>query len=103
MKKLLLALAVVLISACAFGQDNYTREGNNFTKTITVKDSSDTLTTYTYTIKDVVYPIYITKNGRCYIIRTSKNGNEYRQYLEESIARQICNEMNIEYKTNPKG
>lgn len=97
MKKLLLALAIVLISACAFGQDNYTREGNNFTKTVTVTASQDSLTSYTFTIKDNVYPIWITKNGRCYIVRTSKNGNQYRQYLEESIARQICKEMGIEY------
>ena len=74
---------------------SYTRSNNNFTQVTT---TTDIKTEYTYTIKGVVYPIYITKNGRCYIIRTSKNGNEYKQYLAEDIARQICNELGITYK-----
>lgn len=102
MKKILFVIAVLLCAAMAYSQDTYTREGNNFTKTETVTTSQDSLTTYTYTYKAVVYPIYITKNGRCYIVRMSKKGNEYRQYLDESIARQICKEMGIEYKESNK-
>ena len=75
---------------------SYTRSNNNFTQVTTT--TSDIKTEYTYTIKGVVYSIYITKNGRCYIIRTSKNGKDYKQYLEEDIARQICNELGITYK-----
>lgn len=91
-------IILLLFSACitlTYAQ-SYTRSNNNFTQVTAT--TSDIKTEYTYTIKDVVYPIYITKNGRCYIIRTSKNGNEYKQYLEEDIARQICNELGITYK-----
>ena len=102
MKKLLLTLVAIAIATYVFGQNNYTREGNNFTKTVTVAASQDSLTTYTFTVKDVVYPIWVTKSGRCYIVRTSKNGNQYRQYIEESIARQICKEMGIEYVETKK-
>lgn len=104
MKRLIILAAATLFVAVAVSaaQSDTTivRNGNTFTKTVTVKESKTTsqLTPYTYEIKDVQYPIYITTNGRCYIVRTSKNGNEYKQYLPENIARTICAEMNIEYK-----
>lgn len=102
MKKILFALALIICAITISANDvPYVREGTNFTKVQTLQQSTDTKTVYTYTIKDTAYPIWITKNGRCYIVRTSKNGNEYKQYLEENISREICNELNIEYKTSP--
>lgn len=104
MKKLFVMLALVVCAITMSAQTDslsYTREGTNFTKVQTVQQSSDVKTIYTYTIKDTAYPIWITKNGRCYIVRISKNGNEYKQYLEESISREICKELNVEYKTSP--
>lgn len=102
MKEFLIALGISLFCigvavACA-QESTYERNGNNFTKVVTVTQSTDVLTPYTYTVKDMVYPIYITKNGRCYVVRISKNGNQYRQYLEKDICLQICKEMGIEYK-----
>lgn len=76
----------------------FVREGKNFTKTYTVRANKDTQTEFTYTIKGGIYNIWITPNGRCYIIRVSKNGNEYKQYVCEEIARQICAELGVEYK-----
>ena len=94
MRKFIILLLFSAFITLTYAQ-SYTRSNNNFTQVTT---TTDIKTEYTYTIKGVVYPIYITKNGRCYIIRTSKNGNEYKQYLEEDIARQICNELGITYK-----
>ena len=39
---------------------------------------------YTYQTSDgKQYPIYISENGKAYIIRKSKKGNTYKQYLPE--------------------
>lgn len=102
MKKIIFALALIMctITMSATTDTTYVREGTNFTKVQTVHQSTDIKTIYTYTIKDISYPIWITKNGRCYIIRTSRNENEYKQYLEESISREICKELNVEYKNS---
>lgn len=88
---------IVGIISCLV-QDNVKRDGNNFTQTTTLQQSTDTKTIYTYTIKETGYPIWITKNGRCYIVKVSKNGNEYKQYLDKEICIQICKELNVEYK-----
>ena len=106
MKRLIILATVTLFVAVAVSaaQSDTTivRNGNTFTKTVTVKESKTTsqLTSYTYEISGEKYPIYITSNGRCYVVRTSKKGNEYKQYLPENIARTICSEMGIEYKEN---
>ena len=99
MKNFFIALAL-LATAISFAQEphKYTREGTTFTQTQTVKSSSDTETAYTYVIKETSYNIWITKNGRCYIIKTSKNGNQYKQYLDKEICLAICQELGIEYK-----
>jgi hypothetical protein len=100
MKEFIIALITVLfvIGIAVVSAQEVKREGNNFTVEKTIHQSSDVQTQYTFTIKDNIYPIWITKNGRCYIIRTSKNGNQYKQYLNKDICLQICQEMNIEYK-----
>ena len=100
MKSFLFAvIAMIFMSAITYAQEsNYKREGTNFTQVQPLKSSTDVQTMYTYTVKDTVYPIWITKNGRCYIIRTSKNGNQYKQYLNKEICLQICQELGIEYK-----
>ena len=47
----------------------------------------------------VEYPVYITGNGRCYILKTSqKTGKEYKQYLPVELAKDICKRLNREYK-----
>lgn len=45
------------------------------------------------------YPIYLSANGRAYVIKVSaKSGKEYKKYLGEEISREICKEMGKEYK-----
>ena len=96
MKKLFILLLFLLPFAC-MAQD-VVRNGKNFTK-VSQCDTKEIQTEFTYTIKDVVYPIFISKNGACYIKRISKkSGKEYKQYLGEEISREICKEIGIEYK-----
>lgn len=96
MKKLFILLLFLLPFAC-MAQD-VVRNGKNYTK-ISQCDTKEIQTEFTYTIKDVVYPIFISKNGACYIKRISKkSGKEYKQYLGEEISREICKEIGIEYK-----
>ena len=100
MKELIISLITVLfvIGIAVASAQEVKREDNNFTVEKTIQQSSDIQTQYTFTIKDNIYPIWITRNGRCYIIRVSKNGNHYKQYLNKDICLQICQEMNIGYK-----
>lgn len=108
MKRLFILAAVTLFVTVAVSaaQSDTTiiRQGNTFIKTVKVQESKTTsqLTPYTYEIKDEQYPIYITSNGRCYIVRISKNGNEYKQYIPENVAKLICLEMGVEYKEKQK-
>ena len=77
------------------------RDGNNFIAQSSGRSKAEAkATTYTFTAKDgKTYPIYLSVNGRAYILRTSgKTGNEYKQYLDEEISRTICKELKVEYK-----
>lgn len=100
MKKLLILLLFLLPFACM--AQKVVQNGKNFTK-VSQSDTLEIKTEYTYTIKDIVYPIFISKNGSAYIKRISKKGNEYKYYLGEEISRVICEEMKIEYKAKYKG
>ena len=58
-------------------------EKSNFTKTgFTWKDS-----------KGYEYPVYIAHTGSCFVIKTSKSGEEYRAYLGEEASEQINKEL----------
>lgn len=72
------------------------REGNTFKVEQTTKES-DTKTQYTWVDKDGnVYPVFITKKGACYVLRTSKKtGKEYKYYLPKDIQETIKKELNI--------
>lgn len=39
------------------------------------------------------YPVYIAHTGSCFIIRTSKSGDDYRAYLGEEVSEQINKEL----------
>ena len=58
-------------------------EKSKFTKTgLTWKDS-----------KGYEYPVYIAHTGSCFVIKTSKSGEEYRAYLGEEASEQINKEL----------
>lgn len=88
---LLLAIALFVAFCVSFGctmarGQNVVRNGNTFTQTSKKKAKEAFMTTpYTYVAADgTKYPIYISGQGRYFIIRKSKKtGKEYRQYLPE--------------------
>lgn len=84
--KYLTALLVALLMSVASYAD-VVRDGDNFKVEKTTSVNKDTKTKYTWEDKDGnKYPVYITKRGACYIIRTSKKtGKEYKYYLPKDI------------------
>lgn len=98
MKKLLIMLVLLCVGLTSNAQ-NYTREGNTFVSTKTVK-AEPVKTKFTWKdSKGNEYPVYISSTGSCFIIRISKKtGKEYRSYLGPEVSAQICKELSIEYK-----
>jgi hypothetical protein len=81
---------------------NYTREGNTFISSTGERTKQEaTKTKFTWKdSKGKEYPVYISKSGSCFVIKVSaKTGKEYRNYLGPEISRQICKELNVEYKS----
>lgn len=95
MKKIILCMLLALFSINIHAEVK--REGNTFKVEQTSK-ASDTQTKYTWEDKEGnKYPIFITKKGACYILRTSKKtGKEYKYYLPKEIQAQIKQEIGIE-------
>lgn len=67
---------------------NVVQKGNIFVQVDTcsfkIQKKEYTLTKYSYMASDgTKYPIYMSAGGKCFIIRKSKNGKEYRQYMPE--------------------
>lgn len=105
MKKIFVA-AVLFIAALSgvSAQDNnksnnVTREGKTFIAQGAKTKAENIKTEYSYTDTDgKTYEIWLSKNGRAFIIRVSKTGKDYyRKYLGEEISRQICKEIGREY------
>lgn len=92
MKKFILCLLLTLF--CVTTNAEVKREGDTFKVERTSK-ASDTQTKYTWEDKEGnKYPIYITKKGACYILRTSKKtGKEYKYYLPKDIQETIKKEL----------
>ena len=86
MKKVLFIVSMLLLGGTMYGQKNVRLDGTTFA--VLKKDTKvnqNTKTKYTFKAKDgKEYPIYLSKNGKAFIIRVSKKtGKEYKQYLPE--------------------
>lgn len=94
MKKFILCLLLALF--CITVNAEVKRDGDTF-KVEKTTSASDTQTKYTWEDKDGnKYPIFITKKGACYVLRTSKKtGKEYKYYLPKDIQEQIKSELGI--------
>ena len=98
MKKLLIFLTIIL--SCITLNAEVTRENNTF-KVEKSTESTDTKTQYTWEDKEGnKYPIFISKKGACFIMRTSKKGNEYKYYLPKEIQETIRQELKWEEKVS---
>lgn len=86
MKKFVLLVCLILLGGMAYAQRQVIRNGNTFSE-VSKKKQKETFNTtpYTYVANDGnKYPIYLSGNGKYFIIRkSSRSGKEYRQYLPE--------------------
>lgn len=80
-------LMVALFSAMSGNAQSVKQDANgNYIAVKAINDSThtsakDTGKTYTDT-KGNTYPVMISKNGKLFVIRISKTGNRYNQYLK---------------------
>lgn len=59
------------------------------------QDQGHTKTDFTWKdCKGDEYPVYMAHTGSCFVIKTSKSGEEYRAYLGEEVSEQIRKELN---------
>lgn len=91
-----ICMFIVFILWCNKAQaQSVVRQGNVFvqdTSSHKIAKDNPTLTKYFYVASDgTKYPIYMSANGKCFIVRTSKNGKQYKQYLPE-VTKQLQNE-----------
>lgn len=95
MKKFILCILLALF--CVTTNAEVKREGDTFKVEQTSK-ASDTKTKYTWEDKEGnKYPIYITKKGTCYVLRTSKKtSKEYKYYLPKDVQKTIKKELGYE-------
>ena len=96
MKKFIICLFLSIFAVTGYAEVK--REGDTFKVEKTATTSSDTQTKYTWQNKEGnKYPIFITKKGACYVIRTSKKTRkEYKYYLPKNIQETIKKELNIQ-------
>ena len=94
--KYIIALLVAL-SMSVTSYADVVRNGDTFKVEKTTSVNQNTQTKYTWEDKEGnKYPIFITKKGACYVLRTSKKtGKEYKYYLPKDIQSQIKQEMGI--------
>lgn len=104
MRKLFLIAMLIIASVSVSYAQNYTKEGKTYKVEKVAKQSTEVETGFTWEdSKGVQYPIYMSKSGSCYIKKVSKKtGNEYKQYLGEEVSKDICKQLNIEYKPTTK-
>lgn len=82
MKKVVISSLFLLSSFALYSQVKQDSKGNYYqvktdsTKT-TAKPTGKTFTDG----KGTVYPVMVSKSGKLFIVRTSKKGNRYNQYL----------------------
>lgn len=57
-------------------------------RTVSSKNSKKTGFTWRDSKGDE-YPVYIAHTGSCFVIKTSKSGEDYRAYLGEEVSEQI--------------
>ena len=98
MKRILAIVAgLMLATVCLYAQD-YVREGNTFVQVEKPASVTSMKTHYTWRAKDGKnYPVYITKNNRCYIEKISKKtGKPYKYYLPDEISEIVAREIGRE-------
>ena len=100
-KSIFLTILSLFISLAVYAtkpDSIYTRHGNTF---VTVKTKSPSAIPTQYKWRDSEgkdYTIYLTATS-CYIIKISKKGKEYKQYLPKEVRAEIAKELNMDSKS----
>lgn len=86
MKKIILLAALFLAFTVLKAQTVKVDASGNYIAVKALKDSTGTAAkptgkTFTDT-KGNTYPVMISKNGKLFVVRISKTGNKYNQYLK---------------------
>lgn len=96
----------MLLSCTISNAQSYTREGNTYISSTGERKSTNNSIETTFKVKESdnkEYVVYCsTRTGACYIKKISRNGNEYKKYLGEEISKEVCKELNIEYKSRKR-
>ena len=83
MKYIITLLVAILLYGNSQAQNAKLVNGNYVSITKAKTDTTPKATGKTFTdSKGKVYPVYITSNDKLYVLRTSKSGNQYKQYLK---------------------
>lgn len=78
-------------------ESNLTSEDSALQNRISENCQNEGYTKTGFTWKDSKgdeYPVYIAHTGSCFVIKTSKSGEDYRAYLGEEVSGQIRKELN---------
>lgn len=91
MKKIILAIAMLLTIGAQAQSQKYQINANNIVAVSQAKQKKEAQkTSYTYTIKGKTYEVYQGAKGSYYIIRTSaKTGKDYRYYLPKDVQQML--------------
>ena len=77
-------------------ESNLTSEDSALQNRISENCQNEGYTKTGFTWKDSKgdkYPVYIAHTGSCFVIKTSKSGEDYRAYLGEEVSEQIRKEL----------
>ena len=106
MKKLFLLIIMLITLSVNSNAQSYTREGNTYTFSTGERSKANNAIETSFKVKDTdgkEYVVYCSRStGACYIKKISRNGNEYKKYLGEEISKEVCKEINVEYKPRKK-
>lgn len=85
MKKFIIIIAILITASVSLSAQTqyHIEKGVLVEGTAKKKAKKQTKTLDTVTIKGKVYPIYKGSRGGLFIVRTSKKGNTYKQYLKK--------------------
>lgn len=101
MKKLFTLLVIIMTVGIASAQkvvcssevQEVVRNGNTFE---VIQKSQSDVQTYLNWKDGIVYPIYITSKGTCYVKRISKKtGKEYKYYLPKAVQEEVHKELRL--------
>jgi len=81
MKKLIISLVILIVSLSCNSQNVKQDASGNYVAVKMEQAATNTGKTFT-DAKGTTYPVMQSKNGKLFVIRTSKNGNKYNQYLK---------------------